>query len=101
MEIVEAIILLLSGLGVFLVGVKLLSENMEKLATKGIKKMFNKISGNRLLGVGIGTVSTAIIASSSATTIMVVGLVNAGVVDLMQATTVIFGANIGTTLLLL
>ncbi len=98
MKIVEAIILLLSGLGVFLVGVKLLSENMEKLATKGIKKMFNKISGNRLLGVGIGTVSTAIIASSSATTIMVVGLVNAGVVDLMQATTVIFGANIGTTI---
>ena len=84
-----------------MVGVKLLSENMEKLATKGIKKMFNKISGNRLLGVGIGTVSTAIIASSSATTIMFVGLVNAGVVDLMQATTVIFGANIGTTLLLL
>lgn len=98
MKIVEAIILLLSGLGVFLVGVKLLSENMEKLATKAIKKMFNKISGNRILGVGIGTVSTAIIASSSATTIMVVGLVNAGVVDLIQATTVIFGANIGTTI---
>lgn len=98
MKIVEAIILLLSGLGVFLVGVKLLSENMEKLATKGIKKMFNKISGNRILGVGIGAVSTAIIASSSATTIMVVGLVNAGVVDLIQAATVIFGANIGTTI---
>ena len=98
MEILTAILLLLSGLGVFLVGVKILSDNIEKLASRGIRKMFNKISGNKLLGVGIGAVSTAIIHSSSAVTIMVVGLVNANVVNLSQATTVIFGANIGTTI---
>lgn len=95
---IEAIIELLAGLGVLLVGFKLLSDNIEKLATGGLKKMFNKTSGNRFVGVGIGAAATALIQSSSATTVMIVGFVNAGIMNLFQATAMIMGANIGTTI---
>lgn len=94
----EAIIYLLAGLGVLLVGFKLLSDNIEKLANSGLKKMFNRTSGNRFVGVGIGAAATALIQSSSATTVMVVGFVNAGIMTLFQATAMIMGANIGTTI---
>ena len=94
----EAIIYLLAGLGVLLVGFKLLSDNIEKLANSGLKKMFNKTSGNRFVGVGIGAAATALIQSSSATTVMIVGFVNAGIMTLFQATAMIMGANIGTTI---
>lgn len=60
----EAIIYLLAGLGVLLVGFKLLSDNIEKLANSGLKKMFNRTSGNRFVGVGIGAAATALIQSS-------------------------------------
>ena len=63
-----------------------------------MKKMLEKISNNRFSGVGIGAGVTAIIQSSSATSVMVIGLVNAGVMTLMQATPIIMGANIGTTI---
>ncbi len=89
--------MLLGGCGVFLVGCKLLSDNMEKAAGKGIKKLFDKTSGNRFVGVGIGALSTAVVQSSGLTTVMVVGLVNASIMTLSQATSVIMGANIGTT----
>lgn len=92
------IIMFLAGLGVFLVGCKFLSDNIGFLANKGIKNLFNKSSKNKLMGVGIGAATTAIIQSSSATTVLVVGLVNAGIMSLFQATTVIMGANIGTTI---
>ena len=95
---IEAIITLLAGLGVLLVGFKLLSDNIEKLANTGLKKMFNKTSGNRFIGVGIGALATALIQSSSATTVMIVGFVNAGIMNLFQATAMIMGANIGTTI---
>lgn len=98
MDYVYAFVALLGGLGAFLIGFKILSENIEKLANRGLKKLFNKTSGNRFVGVGIGALVTAIIQSSSATTVMVVGLVNAGVVSLFQATAMIMGANIGTTI---
>lgn len=91
------IILMLSSLGVLLIGFKLLSENIEKLATNRLKKLFNKTSNNPIAGVGIGVVTTALVESSAATTVMVVGFVNAGVMSLYQATAVIMGANIGTT----
>ena len=94
----ENIILFLSGLGVFLVGCKFLSDNIGLLANKGLKSLFNKSSKNKLVGVGVGAVTTAVIQSSSATTVLVVGLVNAGIMSLFQATTVIMGANIGTTI---
>ena len=89
---------LLAGLGVFLVGCKLLSDNMEKLATKKIKSLFLKTSDKKLVGVGIGCATTALVQSSGLTTVMVIGLVNAGIMTLFQAATIIIGANIGTTI---
>ena len=94
----RAIIFLLAGLGILLVGFKMLSENIEKLANKGLKKMFNKTSKNYFVGVGIGAVVTAVIQSSAASTVMIVGFVNAGIMNLFQATAMIMGANIGTTI---
>ena len=98
MEFFYAILLLLGGLGAFLMGAKTVSDNTEKLANTKIKAMFNKTSKSKLAGVGIGAASTAIVQSSGLTTIMIVGLVNAGIMSLYQATTVIMGANIGTTI---
>lgn len=93
----NVIVPFIAGLGTFLIGCKLLSDNIEMLANKKIKSLFNKSSKSKLVGVGIGASTTAIVQSSSATTVLVVGLVNAGVMSLFQATTVIMGANIGTT----
>lgn len=120
MEYAYAVFELLAGLGAFLIGVKLLSDNMEKLATGKMRSLFHRASGkvtlpegatrkekfraktkewsSNLVGVGIGTAVTAVIQSSSLTTVMVVGLVNAGVMTLTQATTITMGANIGTTI---
>ena len=98
MDYVLSVVSLLAGLGAFLFGFKVLSDNIEKLATNRLRGWFDKTSKSRLAGVGIGTAVTAIIQSSSATTVMVVGFVNAGLMSLFQATTVIMGANIGTTI---
>ena len=98
MEYVLSVVSLLAGLGAFLFGFKVLSDNIEKLATNRLRGWFDKTGKSRLAGVGIGTAVTAIIQSSSATTVMVVGVVNAGIMSLFQATTVIMGANIGTTI---
>ena len=95
--IVMGLIWLLAGVGVFIVGMNFLSDALEKSAGGGMKQMLGKISNNRFAGVGIGAGVTAIIQSSSATSVMVIGLVNAGVMTLMQATPIIMGANIGTT----
>ena len=97
-QVIAAVISLLGGLAVLLVGFKLLSDNIEKLANTGLKKIFSKTSKNVLIGVGIGAFATAVIQSSGATTIMVVGFVNAGIMNLFQATAMIMGANIGTTI---
>ena len=97
-EVIEAIITLLSGLGILLVGFKMLSDNIERLANVGLKKLFSKTSKNIPAGIGIGALTTAIIQSSGATTIMIVGFVNAGAMSLIQATAMIMGANIGTTI---
>lgn len=94
---INLILVMIASLGALLIGFKMLSENVEKLATKGLKKLFNKTSKNPIAGVGIGAVTTALVESSAATTVMVVGLVNAGVMSLYQATAIIMGANIGTT----
>lgn len=98
LEILHACFQLLAGTGVFLFGMHTMSKGLEKSTSRSIRKMFNKISNNRLVGVGIGTVATGIIQSSSAVSVMVLGFVNAGVMTLFQATTIIMGANIGTTL---
>ena len=97
MDYTLAVVALLAGLGAFLFGFKVLSDNIEKLATNKLRRWFEKTGRSRLAGVGIGAGVTAIIQSSSATTVMVVGFVNVGLMSLFQATTVIMGANIGTT----
>ena len=98
MQLVGSLIWLLAGVGVFIVGMNFMSDALEKSAGSGMKRMLEKISNNRLSGVGIGAGVTAIVQSSSATSVMVIGLVNAGVMTLMQATPIIMGANIGTTI---
>lgn len=98
MQLIQSLIWLLAGVGVFIVGMNFMSDALEKSAGSGMKKLLGKISNNRFSGVGIGAGVTAIIQSSSATSVMVIGLVNAGVMTLMQATPIIMGANIGTTI---
>ena len=93
-----AILLLLAGSGVFIAGMNMLSDGLDKSAGSGLKRMLGKISNNRFAGVGIGAGVTAIIQSSAATTVMAIGFVNAGVMTLFQATAIIMGANIGTTI---
>lgn len=97
-EIITIIVEILAGCGAFLLGFKVLSENMEKIAGKGLKVLFNKTSNKKMLNVGMGAAATAVIQSSSVTTVMVVGFVNAGIMSLYQAASVIMGANIGTTI---
>lgn len=98
MEIVLKILWFMGGLAAFLYGMKLISDYMERVAGKGLRKLFNKITGNRLIGVGVGAGFTAVIQSSSATSVVVLGFVNNGMMTLFQATTVIMGAAIGTTI---
>ncbi len=97
-EHIGNIIMMLAACGAFLIGFKFLSENMEKLAGNSLKVLFNKTSDKKWVGVGIGAASTAVVQSSGVTTVMVVGFVNAGIMTLQQATTMIMGANIGTTI---
>ena len=98
MQLIQSLIWLLAGVGVFIVGMNFMSDALEKSAGEGMKRMLGRIAGNRFSGVGIGAGVTAIIQSSSATSVMVIGLVNAGVMTLMQATPILMGAKIGTTI---
>lgn len=85
------------GLGVFLLGMKFMSEGMQAVAGNRLRAMINAITNNRLVACGVGTAVTGLIQSSSVTTVMVVGMVNAGLLSLQQAIGVILGADIGTT----
>lgn len=96
-NIVFSILTLLAGCGVFIAGMNMMSDGLERSAGGGMKKLLGKLSNNRFAGVGVGMAVTAIIQSSSATSVMVIGFVNAGIMTLMQATAIIMGANIGTT----
>lgn len=98
LQLIQSLIWLLAGVGIFIVGMNYMSEALEQSAGAGMQKLLNRIAGNRFSGVGVGAAVTAIIQSSSATSVMVIGLVNAGVMTLMQATPIIMGANIGTTI---
>ena len=91
------IISMLGGLGLFLYGMKLMGEGIEKVAGSKMKTILEWCTKNRLIGVLVGTAFTAVIQSSSAATVMVVSFVNSGLMNLMQAVGVIMGANIGTT----
>lgn len=89
---------LLGGLALFLLGMNMMSDGLEKAAGNKMKKILEKLTTNRFLGVAVGAAITAVIQSSSATTVMVVGFVNSGLMTLRQAIWVIMGANIGTTI---
>ena len=97
-KIFTSIALVLAGCGAFLVGFKFLSESMEKLFGNSLKKLFNKTSDKKLVGVAMGAATTAVVQSSGVTTVMVVGFVNTGIMSLYQAACIIMGANIGTTI---
>lgn len=89
---------LLGGLALFLYGMQMMSNGLEAAAGNKMKQILEKLTANRFLGVLVGAVITAIIQSSSATTVMVVGFVNSGMMSLTQAVWIIMGANIGTTI---
>ena len=95
--IITSLLTLLAGIGVFLIACQMMSSNLEAASSEKLKKLFSIASDNKLLGVGIGALGTAAIQSSGATTVMTIGFVNAGIISLMQAATIIYGANIGTT----
>jgi len=88
---------LLGGLGMFIYGMRQMSEGLQKVAGRKLKNLLGMLTSNRFAGVFVGIIVTAIIQSSSATTVMVVGFVNAGLMTLVQSVGVIMGANIGTT----
>lgn len=89
---------LLGGLGLFLYGMQMMSDSLESMAGDRIRDILNVLTSNRFKAVGIGIVVTALVQSSSATTVLVVGFVNAGMMKLTQAAGVIMGSNIGTTI---
>lgn len=92
------IFLAIGGLGMFLFGMQLMSQGLENAAGNRMKSLLEALTKNKLMGVLLGASITAVIQSSSATTVMVVGFVNAGIMNLTQAMGVIMGANIGTTI---
>lgn len=96
--IANAILALIAGIGIFLIACNMMSSNLESVSSSKLRKLFAKTSNSKLVGVGIGAVTTAAIQSSGATSVMVIGFVNAGIMTLTQAASVIFGANIGTTI---
>lgn len=93
----ESAVYLIGGLGMFLYGMNVMGDGLQKAAGEKLKKIIEMLTTNRLMGVLVGTLVTAIIQSSSATTVMTVGFVNAGIMNLQQAIGIIMGANIGTT----
>ncbi len=97
MDVLYSILALIAGIGVFMFGMKFMSDGLERSAGPGMRKLLGKITNNRFIGVGTGAAVTGVIQSSAATTVMVMGFVNAGLMTLTQATAIIMGANIGTT----
>lgn len=92
------VLALLGGLALFLYGMQMMSSGLEAAAGNRMKRILEKLTSNRILGVLVGAGITAVIQSSSATTVMVVGFVNSGMMTLRQAVWIIMGANIGTTI---
>ena len=98
MDLLQDIMLFFGGLGMFIYGMQIMAEGLQNSAGSKTRKLLGLLTNNRLLGVLVGALITAIIQSSSATTVMVVGFVNAGIMNLTQAAGVIMGANVGTTI---
>lgn len=96
--IVKMVFNVVGGLGIFLIGMKNMSDGLQNIAGDKLRKLIGSVTNNRLMATGIGVLVTAIIQSSSVTTVMVVGFVNSSLMTLKQAIGVIMGANIGTTI---
>lgn len=94
----EIAVYLIGGLGMFLYGMNVMGDGLQKAAGEKLKKIVGLLTTNKLRGVFVGAIVTAIIQSSSATTVMTIGFVNAGIMSLQQAVGIIMGANIGTTI---
>ena len=92
------IFFMLGGIAVLMFGMRIMGSNLEQVAENRMKQLLGKMTSNRFAGVGVGAAVTAIINSSTATTVMLVGFVNVGLMTLVQATSVIMGANVGTTI---
>jgi len=97
-QALEIIFQAFGGLGIFLLGMKYMSEGMQAVAGERLRKLIGSITNNRVMATGVGALVTCVIQSSSITTVMVVGMVSAGIMTLLQAIGVILGANIGTTI---
>jgi len=98
MEIVSALIKLLGGLAMFLYGIEVMGDGLKNSSGAALKRILEKVTGNVLMGVLTGTLVTAVIQSSTATIVLTVALIGAGVLTLKQAVSVVMGANIGTTI---
>jgi len=97
-EFIQSIFLVAGGLGLFLYGMKMMSDGLENLAGLRMRSILERATSNRFMGIFVGALITVIIQSSTATTVMTVGFVNAGMMSLVQAISLSMGANIGTTL---
>ena len=98
MEIASAIISLLGGLAMFLYGIEVMGDGLKNSSGEALKRVLEKVTGNVILGVLTGTLVTAVIQSSTATIVLTVALIGAGVLNLKQAVSIVMGANIGTTI---
>lgn len=97
MEIVSAIVMLLGGLAMFLYGIEVMGDGLKNSSGDALKRILEKVTGNVFMGVLTGTLVTAVIQSSTATIVLTVALIGAGVLNLKQAVSIVMGANIGTT----
>ncbi len=98
MTLINSLCFVFGGIAIFMIGMEMMGANLEKAAGKNIRTLMSKATANRFAGIGTGAAITALIQSSSATTVMLVGFVNVGLMTLSQAASVIMGANIGTTI---
>ena len=97
MEILSAIVQLLGGLALFLYGIELMGDGLKNSSGAALKRVLEKVTGNVVMGVFTGALVTAVIQSSTATIVLTVALIGAGVLNLKQAVSIVMGANIGTT----
>ncbi len=98
MEIFLAIVQLLGGLAMFLYGLEVMGDGLKNSSGEALKRVLEKVTGNVIIGVLTGTLVTAVIQSSTATVVLTVALIGAGVLNLRQAVSIVLGANIGTTI---
>ena len=98
MDVFRAIVQLLGGLAMFLYGIEVMGDGLKNSSGAALKRVLEKVTSNTLVGVITGTIVTAVIQSSTATIVLTVALIGAGVLNLKQAVSIVLGANIGTTI---